>query len=203
MRARLVAAVLLAIPASALAQEPAQASDAWLPPAVAPSFGIGETLSFNRYGSVDPDSGEREATIAVGIPSLWMGITLYPSPGRWAMFTSFGTEVAFGTYVDEGTRKYTEWTPEVRTGIAHMRKPYDSYFNHVFTDVQLYLIGGWRLESAVQPEGVRIGAGVTAPPLVLLGFAETCFPAPTTLELYADVAEGELPRWGFRMAYQF
>ena len=206
MRALLLAASL-AFSAPALAQEPPEpnpSSGEWLPPTVVPTLGIHESLSFSRYGLRDPVTGEREPALALGLPAFWIGLTLYPSPGRWAIFTSFGTEIAFGTLFDEDReRRYTEWVPEMRTGIAHMRAPYDSYFNHVFADVQLYFIAGWRIENPVFPEGARLGAGVTAPPLVLLGMAESCLPMPTSFEMYADVAEGELPRWGFRIGFQF
>ena len=161
-----------------------------------PEFGkpvIVPTLGF----SVGIRSVKNHPELASSSFDAWLGVRMHPFSATMTPFVAVGLEVDTRQYTEptrdldpEPTEResdtWTEIVPEMRVGWAFIGKPTTDYFNQVFPYVELYGIAGYRIPNGRDGGGARLGVGVSAPIVMLLGLM--CeFPLPAQLELLMDV----------------
>lgn len=147
-------------------------------------------------------------------PSLdfWLGGRMHPMVGPTSPFVALGAEMSFRTDPrldpmvsdDDDERMYAEVVPELRYGIAFMRKPYGGFANTVFPDVEIYGITGWRIANHLDGNALRLGAGISAP-ILLRESAKANTLVPSMFEVTMDVdsaVSGERD-FAFRVGWHF
>src|SRR5207248_2638207 len=156
------------------------------------------SAGWNRQAGFTPGPDEDSGS---SVP-LWLGIAMQTMPGHSVPFTAFGLEMNFRSTF--GGAHYTEYTPEIRAGLAVLRTPTGDYVNRMFPNVEVYGIGGWRLPNRFEAGGARLGLGISSPLLLLLVGETGCdVPLPTMLEGTVDYGITPAPQYAFRMGWQF
>lgn len=170
-------------------------------PGIAPTFalGVGARGVKNR-----PD-------LASASVDVWLGARFHPMVTSFAPFMAVGAEVNFRQMPQldpavaqeaDGDGSYTEVVPEMRFGFAHLRRPHEKYFNTVFPNVELYGIAGWRIANRYNGNALRIGAGVSVPPLLIV-LAEAPMPSMFEVTMDMDSAVSGRREFAFRFGWHF
>lgn len=123
---------------------------------------IGLSLGLHFGALVVDDFHLVSGDTAVGFIGGWIGGTFHPRPARASPFVALGLELGavFPPSVNGNqSRAAVEAVPSARLGIAAT----SGDLGHLFPDLELYVLGGYRIPNHFRGQAIRLGVGLSIP----------------------------------------